>query len=70
MTPCEIIKKSYGSIKEISRSTGMNYETLVKNRIKDDKIGSLTLNELWILQRHGNFTDEEILNIAKWKGGT
>lgn len=67
MTPCEIIKAVFGSIREISRSTGMNYETLVKNRMKDDKIGTLTLSEFWLLQRHGEFSDEEVLQIAKWR---
>lgn len=66
-TPVQIIKSAYGSIREISRSTGMSYETLVKNRMKDNKIGSMTLNELWLLQRHGEFSDSDLLTIIKWR---
>ena len=67
MTPIQIIKKSYGSIREASRQTGLSYETLVKNRMKDNKIGNMTLNELWLLQRHGDFSDSELLQIIKWR---
>ena len=66
MTPVQIIKKAYGNIRNISRDTGLDYQTLRKNRMKDDRIGSLSLNELWLLERHADFTDEEILLIAKW----
>lgn len=67
MTPVEIIKKVYGNIANISRDTGMDYQRLRKLRMKDDRIGTMTLNELWCLQRHAYFTDEEILEIARWK---
>lgn len=67
MSPVEIIKRAYGSMREISRLTGLSYETLRKNRMTDSRIGSMTLNEFWNLQRHAYFTDEEILTIAKWR---
>lgn len=67
MTPVEIIKKAYGSIKNISRETGLDYQTLRKNRMKDSRIGSMTLRELWLLERHAHFTDEDLLTIARWK---
>lgn len=67
MTPVEIIKKAFGNIKNISRETGLDYQTLRKNRMKDTRIGSMTLNEFWLIQRHAHFTDEELLMIARWK---
>ena len=71
MTPCEIIKKAYnGNIKQISRDTGIDYQRLRRLRLSDDRIASMTLGEWWMILKHGNFTDQEILNIAKWKGGT
>lgn len=66
MTPVEIIKRAYGSIRNISRDTGLDYQTLRKNRLRDERIGSMSLNELWLLQRHAHFADEDILTIAKW----
>jgi len=50
----------------ISNELGMEYKRLHYRRLND--IGSLTLNELWLMQRHGCFTDEDILQIAK-EGG-
>lgn len=66
MTPVEIIKSAYGNIRNISRDTGLDYQTLRKNRLRDERIGSMSLNELWLLQRHACFTDEDILTIARW----
>lgn len=68
MTPVQIIKKAYGNIKNISRDTGLDYQTLRKNRMKEDRIGNMTLNELWLIQRYRDFTDEELLTIATYKG--
>lgn len=68
MTPCEIIKKAYGgNIKQISRDTGIPYQRLRKLRLTDDRIGSMTLAEWWTIQKHANFTDEEILRIGRGK---
>ena len=67
MTPVQIIKKAYGSIINISRDTGLDYQTLRRFRMKEDRIGNMTLNELWLILRHGQFTDEEVLEIARWK---
>ena len=50
----------------ISRETGLQYDRLHRSRMTD--ISSLTLGEFFCLQRHADFTDEEILKIAK-RGG-
>ena len=50
----------------ISNELGMEYKRLHCRRLND--VGSITLAELWMMQRHGNFTDEEVLEIAK-EGG-
>lgn len=68
VTPVQIIKKAYGNIKNISRDTRLDYQTLRKNRLKEDRIGNMTLNELWLIQRYRDFTDEELLAIATYKG--
>lgn len=47
----------------ISNELGMEYKKLHFRRLND--VGSITLAELWLMQRHGAFTDEEILKIAK-----
>lgn len=49
----------------ICRETGMEYKKLHIRRMKD--IGSFTLAELWMMQRHGAFTDEDLLEIVKEK---
>lgn len=64
----EIIRNAYKraglkSDMDIARETGFPYDRLHRSRMKD--IGSLTLNEFWLLQRHASFRDEEILAIAK-----
>ena len=48
---------------DISRETGMDYNRLHKRRMKH--IGSMRLDELWLLQRHAHFTDEELLQLIK-----
>ena len=50
----------------ISRETGLQYDRLHRSRMTD--INSMTLGEFFCLQRHADFTDEEILQIAK-EGG-
>ena len=50
----------------ISNELGMEYKRLHFRRLND--IGSLTLAELWLMQRHGCFTDEDLLQIVK-EGG-
>ena len=50
----------------ICRELGFEYKRFHCRRMKD--IGAMTLNEFWMMQRHGNFTDEEVLEIAK-EGG-
>ena len=69
MTPIEIIKKAYdGKISNIARETGISYDRLRKSRLKnDDTLGTMTLNEFWRIQRHGWFTGEEVMQIARWK---
>lgn len=66
MNPIEIIKKPYGSIKQIARDTGLDYQTLRRFRLKEGHLGRMTLAEFWQIQRHGYFTDEELLEICKW----
>lgn len=68
MERAEIIKEAYrragiNSDMEISRQTGFPYDRFHRHRMKD--IGSMTLNEFWLLQRHARFGNEEILQIAK-----
>lgn len=50
----------------ICRETGMEYKRLHIRRLND--IGSITLAELWLFQRHGCFTDEDLLQIVKERG--
>lgn len=67
MKPVEILKKAYGgNIAAMARDTGIKYQTLYKLRLTDERIGSMTLSELWALQRHGYYTDDEILEIARY----
>lgn len=71
MDRVKIIKTAYkrNGIKndmDICRETGLNYDRFHKRRMKD--IGSMRLNELWLLQRHAHFTDEELLQLIK-EGG-
>ena len=47
----------------ICRELGFEYKRFHFRRMKN--IGAMTLNEFWMMQRHGDFTDEEILKIAK-----
>lgn len=47
----------------ISRETGLQYDRLHRSRMTD--INSMTMGEFYCLQRHADFTDEEILQIAK-----
>lgn len=47
----------------ICEEIGMEYKKFHFRRMTD--IGSMTLNEFWMMQRHGDFTDQEILEIAK-----
>ena len=51
----------------ISQELGMDYKKLHYRRMKD--IGAMTLNELWLLQRHAYFTDQELLEIVR-EGGS
>ena len=50
----------------ISNELGMEYKRLHCRRLND--VGSITLAELWLMQRHGAFTDEDLLEIVK-EGG-
>ena len=50
----------------ISNELGMEYKRLHSRRLND--VGSITLAELWLMQRHGAFTDEDLLEIVK-EGG-
>lgn len=64
----EIIREAFRregirSDMDIARETGFPYDRFHRSRMKD--IGSLTLNEFWLLQRHAEFRNEEILAIAK-----
>ena len=47
----------------ICKEIGMEYKRLHCRRMKN--IGAMTLNEFWMMQRHGDFTDADILAIAK-----
>lgn len=63
-----IIREAYRRIginsdKEICETIGLDYNRFHKRRMKD--IGSMRLNELWLLQRHAHFTDEELLQLIK-----
>ena len=58
-------RAGWNSERAISRVTGIPYPTLNRNRLKPDMIGNMTLAELWNMQRHAYFTDEELLRIAK-----
>ena len=67
-SPVEIIKTAYeNKMSHIARDTGLDYQTLRKNRLKEDRIGTMTLNEFWLIQRHRHFSDEEVLQIARYK---
>lgn len=67
MTPVQILKRAYNNnIAAMARDTGIKYQTLYKLRLTDERIGTLTLNEFWALQRHGYYTDEEVLQIARY----
>lgn len=64
----QIIKTAYKRIgikndMEICREIGLDYNRFHKRRMKD--IGSMRLEELWLLQRHAHFTDEELLQLIK-----
>ena len=50
----------------ICQEIGMEYKKLHFRRLND--VGSITLAELWLMQRHGAFTDEDLLEIVK-EGG-
>ena len=68
MSRSEIIREAFKRVGirsdlSISKELGMEYKKLHCRRMKD--IGAMTLNEFWMIQRHGNFTDEEVLEIAK-----
>lgn len=67
----EIIRRAYRragieSDLAISNELGMEYKRLHCRRLND--VGSITLAELWLMQRHGAFTDEDLLEIVK-EGG-
>lgn len=64
----QIIKTAYKRIgikndMEICREIGLDYNRFHKRRMKD--IGSMRLEELWLLQRHAHFTDEELLQLIR-----
>ena len=68
MDAAEIIREAFKRVGirsdlSISKELGMEYKKLHCRRMKD--IGAMTLNEFWMMQRHGSFTDEDILAIAK-----
>ena len=68
MSRSEIIREAFKRVGiksdlSISKELGMEYKKLHCRRMKD--IGAMTLNEFWMMQRHGDFTDQEILEIAK-----
>jgi len=67
MDKAGIIKEAYKragirSDAAISKETGLNYDKLHRVRMKNP--GSFRLSEFWLLQRHADFTEEEILQIA------
>ena len=68
MSAVQIIREAFrrSGIKndmEICRETGFHYDRFHKRRMKD--IGDMRLREFWALQRHADFTDEELLQIVK-----
>lgn len=68
MSRSKIIRTAYKRIgikndMEICREIGLDYNRFHKRRMKD--IGSMRLEELWLLQRHAHFTDEELLQLIK-----
>ena len=68
MSRSEIIREAFKRVGirsdlSISKELGMEYKKLHCRRMKD--IGAMTLNEFWMMQRHGEFTDADILAIAK-----
>lgn len=71
MSRAQIIREAFkrAGIKSdlaISNELGMEYKRLHCRRLND--VGSITLAELWLMQRHGAFTDEDLLEIVK-EGG-
>lgn len=68
MSPEEIIRTAFkrSGIKSdlaICDETGLEYKKLHCRRLIHP--GTLTLSELWLFQRHADFTDEELLQIVK-----
>ena len=68
MSKAQIIREAFKRVGirsdlAICKEIGMEYKRLHFRRMKD--IGAMTLNEFWMMQRHGDFTDEDILMIAK-----
>ena len=68
MERAEIIRNAYkaagmNSDRAICRETGFQYDRFHGHRMQD--IGSMTLREFWLLQRHAFFEDEEVLEIAR-----
>lgn len=64
----EIIRRAYRragieSDLAISNELGMEYKKLHFRRLND--VGSITLAEFWLMQRHAQFEAGEILAIAK-----
>lgn len=64
----EIIREAFkrigvGNDHEISKETGITYDRLHKSRMRNPD--NLTIGEFKLLQRHGIFTDAEVLEIAK-----
>lgn len=49
----------------ISELTGMNYDKLHKRRLAPGRIGALTIAELRLMDRHTDFSDEEIIRIVR-----
>lgn len=69
MTASDIIRQAFkrsgiNSDLAICQEIGFDYKKFHFRRMNNP--GTLTLNELWLLQRHTTFTDEEILGIAKF----
>lgn len=71
MSRAQIIREAFKRVGiksdlAISNELGMEYKRLHCRRLND--VGSITLAELWLMQRHGAFTDEDLLEIVK-EGG-
>lgn len=67
----DIIRQAFrrigiGNDHGISRESGIPYDRLHKSRMRDTD--NLTIRELKALQRHGIFSDEEVLELVK-EGG-